>query len=427
MPGLAVCARPLYTAGRVFLMDLSPLRRHRDYRLLYLGQTLSFVGSMLSYVAVPYQVFELTHSSLWVGLLGSVQLVPLLIAGFFGGALADAVDRRRMLVVCELVLAVAAGGMVVNAALPQPSVVALFVLSALMSGVNGFHRPALDALTPRLVERDDLPAVAALGSLRFNAGAIGGPACAGLLIARFGVPVVYVIDALSFGASVLCLAGLGAVPKPEVQEASSLARIAEGLRFARARPELIGTYVVDIVAMTFAMPMALFPNMGERWGGASATGWLYSAMAIGSLVMTLFSGWTARVQRQGAAVVWAAGLWGAAVVALGFAPTLPLAVLCLALAGAADMVSGLFRMTIWNQTIPDELRGRLAGVEMISYMTGPLLGNARAGLVATSFGDAISIISGGVLCVVGVLACVPLLPGFLRYRKAPPPSLGSAG
>lgn len=405
-------------------MDISPLRKRRDYRLLYVGQTLSFVGSMLSYVAVPYQVFELTRSSLWVGLLGSVQLVPLSIAGLFGGALADAVDRRRMLVVCELALAVGAGAMVINAALPRPSVIALFVLSALMSGVNGFHRPALDALTPRLVDRDDLPAVAALGSLRFNVGAIGGPACAGLLISHFGVPIVYVIDALSFGVSVACLAGLGSVPSPEAGEASSLARIAEGLRFARARPELVGTYVVDIVAMTFAMPMALFPNMGERWGGASATGWLYSAMAIGSLLMTLFSGWTGRVRRQGAAVVWAAGCWGLSIVALGFAPTLPLAVTCLALAGAADMVSGLFRMTIWNQTIPDSLRGRLAGVEMISYMTGPLLGNARAGFVAAALGDAASIISGGVLCVLGVLACVPLLPGFVRYVKAPPPSLG---
>jgi MFS family permease len=407
----------------VFLIDLSPLRRHRDYRLLYAGQTLSFIGSMLSYVAVPYQVFELTRSSLWVGLLGSVQLVPLLVAGLFGGALADAVDRRRMLVVCELVLAVAAGGLVVNAALPRPSVVALFVLSALMSGVNGFHRPALDALTPRLVGRDDLPAVAALGSLRFNAGAIGGPACAGLLIAHFGVPIVFAIDALSFGVSVACLAGLRDIPKPELARASSLARIAEGLRYARARPELIGTYVVDIVAMTFAMPMALFPHLGERWGGASAVGWLYSAMAIGSLIMTLFSGWTSRVRRQGAAVVWAAALWGVAIVALGVAPSLPLAVVCLALAGAADMISGLFRMTIWNQTIPDHLRGRLAGVEMISYMAGPLLGNARAGFVAESFGDAVSISSGGVLCVLGVLGCVPLLPGFIRYVKAAPPPL----
>jgi MFS family permease len=409
----------------LFLIDLSPLRRHRDFRLLYVGQTLSFLGSMLTIVAVPFQIYELTHSALWVGLLGTVQLVPLAVAGLFGGALADAVDRRRMLVISELVMALASLGMVVNAALPHPSAAALFVLSALMSGVNGFHRPALDALTPRLVPRDDLPAVAALGSLRFNVGAIGGPACAGILIARFGLPPIYVIDVLSFGASVACLAKLRALPIPPREDASPLARIAEGLRFARARPELIGTYVVDIVAMTFAMPMALFPGMAQRWGGASAAGWLYSGMAIGSLVMTLFSGWTSRVHRQGAAVVWAAALWGVAVVLLGFADTLPVAVACLALAGAADMVSGLFRMTIWNQTIPDTLRGRLAGVEMISYMTGPLLGNARAGFVATASSDAISIISGGVLCVLGVLACVPLLPGFVRYRKGEPASLGS--
>jgi MFS family permease len=410
----------------VFFLDLSPLKRHRDFRLLYVGQTLSFVGSMLSYVAVPYQVFELTQSSLWVGLLGSVQLVPLLVAGLFGGALADAVDRRRMLVVSELVMACASLGMVVNAALPRPSAVALFALSALMSGVNGFHRPALDALTPRLVDRDDLPAVAALGSLRFNAGAIGGPACAGLLIAHYGLAPIYIIDVVSFGVSVACLIGLRSIPAPAAGEGSSFARIAEGLRYAKSRPELVGTYVVDIVAMTFAMPMALFPGMGQRWGGASATGWLYSAMAIGSLLMTVFSGWTGRVRRQGAAVIWAAATWGVAVVVLGFVHTLPLAVGCLALAGAADMVSGLFRMTIWNQTIPDALRGRLAGVEMISYMTGPLLGNARAGVVAASLGEQVSIVSGGALCVLGVLACVPLLPGFVRYEKGEPRTIESA-
>lgn len=410
----------------MFLIDLSPIKRHRDFRLLYVGQTLSFLGSMLTYVAVPYQVFELTQSSLWVGLLGTVQLVPLLVAGLFGGALADAVDRRRLLIISELSMACASLGMVVNAALPRPSVMALFALSALMSAVNGFHRPALDALTPRLVDRDDLPAVAALGSLRFNVGAIGGPACAGLLIAHFGLSPIYLIDVFSFGASVFCLAELRAIPAPAAGEASSFARIAEGLRFARSRPELVGTYVVDIVAMTFAMPMALFPVMGQRWGGATATGWLYSAMAIGSLIMTVFSGWTSRVQRQGAAVIAAAAIWGVAVMALGFAHSLPIAVGCLALAGAADMVSGLFRMTIWNQTIPDGLRGRLAGVEMISYMTGPLLGNARAGFVAAWLGEPVSIVSGGVLCVLGVLACVPLLPGFVRYVKAEPRTVEAA-
>lgn len=399
----------------MLFLDLSPLRKHRDYRLLYVGQVLSFVGSMLTYVAVPYQIFQITRSSLWVGLLGTAQLIPLLVAALFGGALADTIDRRRLLVVSELVMACGSLAMVVNSLLEKPSAVVLFGVSAAMSGVNGFHRPALDALTPRLVEREDMTAVSALSFLRFNVGAIGGPALAGFLIARFGVAITYAIDCLSFGISMACLALLRPVAMPKLEESSSIARIAEGLRYAIRRPELIGTYVIDIVAMLFAMPMALFPGMGERWGGASATGWLYSSMSIGALVMTMLSGWSSRVRRHGAAVVVAAGVWGVAIIALGFAPSLPLAIGCLALAGAADAVSGLFRMTIWNQTIPDTLRGRLAGVEMISYMTGPLLGNARAGFVASAAGERASIVSGGVLCVLGVVLCVPLLPAFWRY------------
>jgi MFS family permease len=403
----------------VLFLDISPLRKHRDYRLLYTGQVLSFVGSMLTYVAVPYQIFQLTRSPLWVGLLGTAQLVPLLVAALFGGALADSLDRRRLLVVSELVMAAGSLALAVNSLLPEPSPLLVFGVSAAMSGVNGFHRPALDALTPRLVERADLPAVSALSFLRFNIGAIGGPACAGLLIARYGVSVTYFIDTLSFGASVACLALLRPIAQPAPEASSSIARILEGLRYAIRRPELVGTYVVDIVAMLFAMPMALFPSMGERFGGATATGWLYAAMSIGSLAMTMLSGWSSRVRRQGAAVVVAAGTWGLAIIALGFAPNLPLAIVCLALAGAADMVSGLFRTTIWNQTIPDQLRGRLAGVEMISYMSGPLLGNARAGFVASAASERISIVSGGVLCVVGVALCVPLLPLFWRYSSAP--------
>jgi len=180
------------------------------------------------------------------------------------------------------------------------------------------------------------------------------------------------------------------------------------------------------VAMIFAMPMALFPLMSERWSGATAAGWLYAAMSIGGLLMTLFSGWTSRVARHGAFVTVSAAVWGVAIIALGFAPNLPSAVACLAVAGAADMLSGLFRQTIWNQTIPSELRGRLSGLEMISYMTGPLLGNARAGYLATRYDARTSIVSGGLMCVLGVLLCVPLLPAFWRYRSAAKPQARSA-
>jgi MFS family permease len=409
------------------LLDLSPLRKSRQYQLLYVGQTVSFFGSMLTYLAVPYQVFELSHSPLWVGLLGAFQLVPLLFAALFGGAYADALDRRWLLVVSELALTICSGLLAANAGWAHPNLALVFAVSAAMSALSGFHQPALQAMTQELVSHDDQPAAAALGQLRFSIGAIGGPACGGLVIAKLGISAVYLIDVVSFGVSLVCLAAMKPLPRKKSTESSPLGSIAEGLRYAGGRPELIGTYVVDIVAMIFAMPMALFPMMGERWSGPTAAGWLYSSMPIGSLVMTLFSGWTSSVRRHGAAVVLAATTWGVAVIALAFATTLPAAVACLAVAGAADMVSGIFRQTIWNQTIPNELRGRLSGVEMISYMTGPLLGNARAGWMASRFDPFTSILSGGILCVVGVVACVPLLPSFWRYKSGPTPVPVPAG
>jgi MFS family permease len=403
-------------------LKIAPLRE-REFRLLYVGQTISFLGSMLTYVAIPYQVYELSRSAWYVGLLSGAQLAPLVFAAVFGGAMADTLDRRRMLVLSELALTVCSAALLVNAMLPHPSLWALFAVAIAMSAINGFHRPALEAMTQELVAHDQQAAAAALGSLRFSLGAIAGPACAGVVIAKLGQPAAYAIDAISFAGSVACLSAMLPLPRKPATGASTLGNIAEGVRYARGRQELIGTYVVDIVAMIFAMPVALFPMLAERWSGATAAGWLYSAMAIGSLVVTLFSGWSSGVRRQGAAVVAAAALWGLAIIALGFAPTLASAVACLAVAGAADMVSGLFRQTIWNQTIPSELRGRLSGLEMLSYMTGPLLGNARAGYLATRFDARLSIVSGGVLCVLGVLLCVPFLPRFFAYRSPPPPSL----
>jgi MFS family permease len=407
------------------LLDISPLRRHRDFRLLFIGQFVSFFGSMLTYVAVPYQVYQLTGSSLVVGLLGTVQLVPLLLFGLWGGAYADALDRRRLLVGAEVLLTLISGGLAVNACLPHPSVAAIFVLTALMSAVNGFHRPTLEAMSPRMVDRDELPATAALSSLRGSLGAIAGPAIGGLCIARLGTSATYLVDVATFLFSLLALAGMAAMPPAPEAAKPGLRSILEGVDYARRRPELIGTYVVDIVAMIFAMPTALFPAMAQRWGGATAAGWLYAAMPIGSLATTLFSGWTRRVRRRGAAVVVAAASWGVAVVALGHAPSLAAAMACLACAGAADMVSGLFRMTIWNETIPTHLRGRLAGLEMISYMTGPLLGNARAGWMASLRSVRFSIITGGEICVAAVLLCIPLLPAFWRYRPSEVPEAGT--
>jgi MFS family permease len=399
------------------LLDVSPLRRHRDYRLLFLGQVVSALGSFFTYVALPVQLFDLTKSSAMVGILGAVQLVPLALTALWGGVLADAFDRRRLLRWCEASLMTCSLALAINSLLPHPSVVAIFVIAALMSAISGIHVPALESLTPKLVDRDELTAVSALTSLRGTSAAIAGPALAGLCIAAFGLAATFVIDAASFAISLVALTAIRSMPPPETAPSVSFESIREGFRYAAGRPELIGTYVVDIVAMTFAMPMALFPALAERWGGAHSIGYLYSAMSLGSLLITLFSGWSKHVARHGAAVVLAATAWGLAITGLGFAHTLPIAILWLALAGAADMVSGLFRMTIWNETIPSEIRGRMAGIEQLSYMTGPLLGNARAGYMGQRFGLANAIVWGGAVCVIGVIACVPLLPAFWRYRR----------
>jgi MFS family permease len=400
------------------ILDISPLVKHRDYRLIYFGQLVSLFGTMITYVAVPVQVFALTQSSFVVGLLGAVQLIPLLLFALLGGAYADSMDRRRLLIIAELLMACGSATLALNAFSEKPSVVVIFVVTAAMSALNGFHRPALDAATPQLVAREDLKAVSALGSLRHSISAILGPMLGGVMIASMGVAWTYVADFLTFAASLVALAGIRAIAGGKNAAKPGLNTIVEGLRYAVSRPELIGTYVVDIIAMMFAMPMALFPAMAAQWGGDWVVGWLYSSMSIGSLLMTATSGWTKRIHRHGAAVVIGAALWGVAIIGLGFAPGLITALVFLGLAGAADSVSAVFRGTIWNETIPSELRGRLAGVEMISYLSGPLLGNARAGWVASISSNSFSMVSGGVISVAGILLCIPLLPAFWKYHAA---------
>ena len=400
---------------RMATIDVGPLRRHRDFRLLFVGQGVSFFGSMLTYVAIPYQAFQLSGSSLVVGLLSLAELGPLLLTAFVGGALADAFDRRRLVQIAEASLAICAAALAANALLPSPQLWILFVVGSLMAGLDGLQRPPLDALIPRLVERHELTAASALDSFRGTIGMLAGPAVGGLLIATAGLPFTYGVDVLTFGVSLGALTLRRAVPPPPEAEPPSLRRIAEGLRYARSRPELMGTYGVDMIAMFFGMPMALFPALAEDFGGAGALGVLYAAPSLGSLLATVTSGWTNHVHRHGLAVIWAAGGWGAAIVAFGFAPNLPLAIAGLAAAGAADMISGIFRSTIWNQTIPDHLRGRLAGIEQVSYSTGPLLGNLEAGVAASLVGLRASVVSGGVLCVAGVALAALALPAFRRY------------
>lgn len=395
-------------------IDLTPLRTSRDFRLLYVGQFVSMFGSAMSYVVLPWQMYRLTKSTFAVGMLGVVEFVPMFVMAFIGGALADYIDRRRLILGAELAMAACCGVLVFNATLPQPRVWVLFAMSALFAALNGLHRPALEALTPRLIESDQIPAAGALTSFRGSFNHIVGPSLAGVLVVSLGATLAYAIDAATFLFSLFMLWQVRAVPPPENAERPSLQTIKDGWTYARGRQELLGTYLIDINAMFFGIPVALLPAIAEGFGGSSL-GFFYAMPSLGAMLMSLTSGWTARVHRHGLAVTIAATVWGLGIIGFGLSRSLWLALFFLALAGAADMVSGIFRMTIWNQTIPDHLRGRLAGIEMISYLSGPYLGNAEAGLVASLFGLRASVVSGGVLCVLGSGLLALLLPKFISY------------
>jgi MFS family permease len=396
-------------------MDIGPLRRHRDFRLLFVGQALSFFGSEVTYVALPYQVFQLTDSTLAVGLLSLAEFAPLMFMAFVGGALSDAFDRRRMVQVAELGSGLAIGVLLLNSLLPHPRVWVLFVIAPILAALYGILRPSLDAMVPRLVPRDELPAASALEGFRGTLGSIAGPALAGIIIAAAGVPAAYALDAATFGISLVALWLMRAVPPAPDAPPVSLQSIREGIRYAFSREELLGTYGIDMIAMFFGMPMALFPAIAEEFGGAGVLGLLYAAPAVGSLLASVTGGWVGRVHRHGLAIVFAAMGWGLAIIGFGLAEDLWLALACLVVAGGADMISGIFRMTIWNQTIPNRLRGRLAGIEQVSYTSGPLLGNLEAGVVAALTTVRTSVVSGGLFCVVGVALAALALPAFRRY------------
>ena len=395
-------------------MDLRPLRHH-DFRFLYLAQFVSFLGTMITYVALPFQIYRLTGSSFAVGLLGLAELGPLLATAFLGGMLADVIDRRRIGIITDVGLAVGSGALALLT-LTSPPIWMLFAVAGWMSGISGLQRPAIESLTPRLVDRDEMPAAAALASFRGSIGMIAGPAIGGVVVASAGLTATYLLDLISYAVSLVCLWMIRAVPPDEDADRPSLKALREGFRYAASRQELIGSYTVDFVAMVFGMPMALFPALADRLGGGpSALGLMYAAPAVGALVASLTSNWTPRVHRHGRAILLAAAVWGLAIAAFGFSATLWPALFFLMIAGMADAISGIFRVTMWNQTIPDALRGRLASIEMVSYTSGPLLGHVEAGAVAAAFGVRASVVSGGLLCVIGVLACAALLPRLMVY------------
>lgn len=401
-----------------FVVNLSIFRRNRNFTLLYIGQFVSFLGTMITGVALPYQIYMETRSTLMVGLLSLCQLLPLLVTALIGGVFADRYHRRFLLLSAELVLAVGSLLLALNAALPTPHIWVTFVVATFMSAFNGLHRPALDSIVQQIVKREDFPAVGALASLKGSVCMIIGPAIGGLIIATFGVVVTYYVDVVSFFISLAALCLMTHIPKPQrVSDDSTWTALVQGFRYAFSRQELVGTYMVDFSAMIFGMPTALFPAIALSFGGAKALGMLYAAPAVGALLVSFFSGWTARVHRQGRAIAISAALWGLAIIGFGLASNFMVALFFLVLSGAFDGISGIFRSIMWNQTIPNHLRGRLSGIEMISYLSGPKLGDTEAGLVAAAFGVTVSIVSGGVMCVAAVGICCYFLPKFWHYHS----------
>lgn len=410
---------------RALRVDVTPLRTSRDFRLLLVAGTVFYLGAMVTYVAIPYQVYTLTGSNFLVGAIGIAELVPLVVFGLYGGALADHVDRRRLLVWTGLAQAAATAVLAANAFGAfgdEPSVPLVFVVAVVLVSTSAMQRPSREALMPRTVRHDELVAANALFSLGMQVGVLLGPAIGGLLIAYVGLGWCFVVDIVGLLLATLMYAAMRPYPHRAETTPPSLAGVAEGMRYAVGRRDLLGTYLVDIAAMVLAFPVVLFPALvSEVFARPELLGLLYSAETVGALVATALSGWTARVHHHGRAIVLAAAAYGGFIALAGLMPSFWLVALALAFAGAADMISGVFRSTVWSQTIPEAMRGRLAGIEMLSYSLGPLGGQVRAGVTADLWSVRGAITSGGIACVAGVTLTAVWLRDFWSYDERTDP------
>jgi MFS family permease len=412
---------------RHLVMDLTPLRRSRELRCLVAGQLAITLGSQLAAVAVPYQVYSLTHSPLAVGLVSLAQVLPLIAGALLGGSLADAADRRLVLVFSQLLMAVCVAGLAVNAA-AGPVLWPLFVLPALTTGFSAAAESGMSAILPNLVRRPEVATANAMFQALFQLGQVAGPAFAGLLLAGVGAGFVYAMDVAGLAAAIIAVLMIGPQRPEGSSHAPGLRSIADGLRYLRGRKVIQGAYLIDINAMVFGMPRAVFPALASRvfGGGATTLGFLYAAPGAGALLGAVTTGWVRRVRRQGRAVIVAVIVWGAAIAGFGLVRWLPAALVLLAVAGCADVISAVFRSTIIQLTVPDALRGRLMGVQMAVVAGGPQIGDAESGAVAAALGTATSVVSGGLACIAGALVLARLLPAFSHYHAPDDPGEDAA-
>jgi len=412
-------------ANRI-LINLSPLRAGRDFRFLFAGQLVSMAGSQLSAVAVPFQVYALTRSSLQVGAVSAATVVPLMAGALIGGSVADTMDRRRLLVVTSAVLAVTSGALAANAALPHPSLLAVYLVAALAAGLGGVVSTAVQAVVPAMVGEEGLVAAFASMQIVDQVGMVAGPALSGVLIAAVGVSWVYACDAVSFVAAAVAAVALSAQP-PARGDGSVQGRghpesasILGGFRYLRGRQALTGAFAIDLAATVFGQPRALFPALAARvfGGGPRTLGLLYAAPGAGALAGALTSGRLEGVRRQGWAVVWAVAVWGAAIAAFGVVHLLWAALMLLAVAGWADVLSAVLRTTIVQSSVPDWIRARISALEIATVEGGPQAGNLEAGAVAGLVSTEFAVVSGGIASIIGAALVAGLLPGFRQHRRS---------
>ena len=397
-------------------LDTRPLASV-PYRRLLVGQGTAFIGSMLTQVAVPVQIYALTHSSLYVGFFGLAGLVPIIVFGLYGGAIADVVDRGKLYFWSSIVTWVMTIGLLAQTLLNLGNVWLILALVAVQAGAFAIASSARGAIIPRIVADDLVPAANTLNFTVGNAGQVIGPLIAGVLVSlNHGFAYAYGIDAVLFTTALYGALRLPALPPDkDAHSTLGLRSVVEGLRFIATRPVVIMSFLVDIAAMVLAMPRALFPAVAdERFHGT--VGPLYAAIAIGSVIAGVSSGWIGRVRRQGRALVFAVMAWGLAVAVSGLAHQLWLVVLLLAVAGAADLVSAVYRQTILQTYAPDEMRGRMQGVFIAVVAGGPRLGDLRAGATASATSVGFSWVGGGVACAVVVLIAGVLVRPFWNYR-----------
>jgi Arabinose efflux permease len=369
---------------------------------------------MMTFIVVPWQMYQLTGSSAMVGYIYLAEFVPMVALAFVGGALADYFDKRFLLRATEFGQGITSVILLINSLQTTPRIWVLFVCVGIHAGLAALQRPAFESLIQKLIPPDLMSSVMALNSIRYSLGAIGGPAIAGILAVSIGPWLIYAFDLVTFAGTIYAVYAIAAVPSPDDAERPSFAGIKRAWKYAFSRQELVGTYFIDIAAMFFAMPQALYPALAVYFG-EKYVGFFPAALAGGALAASLTSGWTRNVNRHGAMVIVAAILWGVAIIFFGLSDNVFIALLFLAAAGFFDMISGIFRGAIWNNTIPNYMRGRLASIEMMSYLTGPMLGSAKMGLVAEGFGLTFALVSGGILCVVSVIGSALFLPKFFRY------------